>query len=533
MYLKRYFLELSPKWLRRYRIVRVLASFFVFLVLFGCLAGSIRVASAAAFTLTSTAQTETTVTLSWATSSDVWFYSYTGYKSTNVNGPWDEIFSTGDKGKTSYGVDLLSSDTYYYFYIHDSGLLVGYNSNTLQVKTASNPQLMVTDYDYSSATLAWTDYNTYSSLEPFVSYTLQMSSSDQNGPWSAVTSITDSSQKNYRQMGLFHQTYWFRLYDTVGTSGKTQQSFSNVANQTIPYPPLIVITPSVIAVDVNQQVQFSSSVTGGVPPYSNYKWYVNGDVRAGETSPSFSYYPSAEGIYYIKASVQDTLGIPFESDRITINVTTLPETNISASTLTPIVNEQDQFSSYTTGGATPYRYQWYSNGNPEAGATSSSYTFTPTVAGPYNIYLVVQDYHNGTAISNVISITAIPLPLNITISASSLAITTGQQDQFTASASGGVPPYSYQWYSNGNPVVGATSSSYTFAPTAEGTYNINATVQDNSNTIAHSNLVQVKVTSPPLPLLPIIAAIVVIIIVAIVVALVLRNRNRRKQQKTK
>ena len=166
IHLKLDFIEISRVEFPRCRLIRVLASLSVFLLLFGFLVGSARIANAAGFTLTSIARTETTVTLSWSQSSDVWFYSYTLWFSTSVNGPYSSIWSTGDKGETSYGVSGLSSNTDYYFYVADSGLLVNYNSNTLQVTTASNPQLTVTDYDYSSASLAWIDYNTYSSLEP-------------------------------------------------------------------------------------------------------------------------------------------------------------------------------------------------------------------------------------------------------------------------------------------------------------------------------------------------------------------------------
>lgn len=521
-----------------YRFIRVLASLFFLLILSGAMVGSARIANAADFrmldfTLTSTAQTETTITLSWPQSSDVWFYSYTLYESTSVNGPYSNIWSTGNKGTTSYGVSGLSSNTNYYFKVHDSGLLVDYDSNTLQVTTVSNPQLTVTSYDYSSVSLAWTDYNTYSSLEPFVSYTLQTSSSA-SGPWTTVTSITDSSQNSYRQMGLFHQTYWFQLYDTVGLSGNTQASLSNVANVSIPVAPTIVITASVTILDAGQHDQFSSSTTGGVPPYTNYHWYWNGTSFAGATSSSFVFTPPTSGTYNIKASVQDTLGIPIDSNQIMVKVNTLPLISISTSTSTLTVGQPAQFSSSTTGGAAPYSYRWYSNGNPITDATSSSFIFTPTASGTYNIFATVQDNYNGTASSNSIQVT-VTAPLAVNASVSTSALTVGQLAQFSASASGGEPPYNYQWYVNGNPVAGANSSSYIFAPTDAGTYNIYVTIQDNYNGTASSNSVQLTATSSsslPLPLMTIVGLGVIIIVIIVVAALVLRSRGRNKTQKT-
>jgi len=522
-----------------YSLNHVLASLFFLLLLFGAIVGSARIVNAAdlrtgAFTLTSTAQTETTVTLSWSQSTDVWFYSYTLYESTNVNGPYSVVMSTGNKGITSYGVSGLLSNTNYYFYVHDSGLLVNYNSNTLQVTTTSPPQLMMTSFDYSSASLAWTDYNTYSTLEPFVSYTLEMSSSGQSGPWSPVTSITDSSQNNYRQMGLFHQTYWFRLYDTVGPSNGMESSYSNVVNVTIPVAPAIVITASTTTLDAGQPVQFSSSTTGGLPPYSNYRWYSNGTAITGATSSSYVFTPNRSGTYYIKATVQDTLTIPVDSNQIPIVVNPLPIISISTSTSTLTVNQSAQFGSSTSGGVAPYNYRWYSNGNPIEGATSSSFIFIPTDAGIYNIYATVQDYYNGTASSNSIQIT-VTAPLAVNASTSTSAVTVGQLVQLSASADGGAPPYTYQWYLDGNPIAGANSSSYIFAPTSAGTYSIYATIQDNANDTVSSNAIQVTVADSPssLPLTPmIIAAIVVIIIVIIAVSLLLRRSSRNKTQKT-
>jgi hypothetical protein len=54
--------------------------------------------------------------------------------------------------------------------------------------------------------------------------------------------------------------------------------------------------------------------------------------------------------------------------------------------------------------------------------------------------------------------------LSVTISPSNATtIDVGQYLQFSAFASGGAPPYSYQWYSNGIPIPDAASSSFMFA----------------------------------------------------------------------
>lgn len=541
IHLKQNLSRISSSKFPRYRPLTVLASLSLFLLLFCSLLGSAHFAYAFNGNLTCPAETETTATLQWPQSG---FMGFTGYNLfisyTGSNGPWTEITAahTTDVTKTSYGVTGLSSNTNYWFYVVEHGVLgQSGQSNTLQVTTASDPQLdPITTYDYSSATLTWTDSNTYSSLEPFVSYTLQMSSSSSSGPWSTVTSLTDSTQNSFRQMGLFHQQYWFQLYDTVGPSGNTQSSYSNVVEVTIPPPFELNINASLTKLDVSQQDQFSSSATGGLPPYSNYQWYLNGTPITGATSSSYLWTPNKAGTYNVYATAQDTLHIPIDSNTIPIQVNSLPFINISTSTYALNVTQQAQLSSSYGGGASPYSFQWYLNGNPISGATSSSYLWTPTDAGTYSIYATVQDSYNVTASSTSVQVT-VHAQLAINISTSTYALEVGQLAQLSATVTGGNAPYSnYQWYLNGNPIEGATSASYTFTPTDEGTYNIYATAQDNSNTTASSNSVSVSVTPKPssssFPLVPIVIVALVIIIIAIIAgALVLRSRNRNRTQK--
>ncbi|MGB9740815.1 MAG: PKD domain-containing protein, partial [Candidatus Bathyarchaeales archaeon] len=76
-----------------------------------------------------------------------------------------------------------------------------------------------------------------------------------------------------------------------------------------------------------------------------------------------------------------------------------------------IVGQQVTFTSTVTGGTIPYKYQWYLNGNPLSGATSSSWTFTPTSAGIYYVYLKVVDANNNTAQSDTARITVSSIPV--------------------------------------------------------------------------------------------------------------------------
>ena len=67
----------------------------------------------------------------------------------------------------------------------------------------------------------------------------------------------------------------------------------------------------------------------------------------------------------------------------------------------------------------------------------------------------------------------------------SASIKVGEHVVFSSTVTGGIPPYSCQWYLNGNPVLGATSSIWVFMPTISGTYYVYIKVTD-----ANSNMVQ-------------------------------------------
>ncbi|MGD0029623.1 MAG: PKD domain-containing protein [Candidatus Bathyarchaeia archaeon] len=68
------------------------------------------------------------------------------------------------------------------------------------------------------------------------------------------------------------------------------------------------------------------------------------------------------------------------------------------------------FTSNVTGGTPGYSYQWYLVPNPVTGATSPSWTFTPTSPGIYYVYLNVTDSKGRVAISNTARV-VVPPPI--------------------------------------------------------------------------------------------------------------------------
>jgi hypothetical protein len=73
------------------------------------------------------------------------------------------------------------------------------------------------------------------------------------------------------------------------------------------------------------------------------------------------------------------------------------------------------FTSAVSGGASPYFYQWYLDGVLVSGATSATWTFTPSSIGSYAVCLKVNDTLGITATSNNSNITVtfphVPMPI--------------------------------------------------------------------------------------------------------------------------
>ncbi|MCJ7631822.1 PKD domain-containing protein, partial [Candidatus Bathyarchaeota archaeon] len=87
--------------------------------------------------------------------------------------------------------------------------------------------------------------------------------------------------------------------------------------------------------------------------------------------------------------------------------------------------------------------------------------------------------------------------LAVSITPTDITINLGNSVSFSSSVVGGTTPYSYQWYVGGNPVSGATSSSWMYTPPAVGIYYVQLKVTDFRGRFAMSNTARVVVQSIP------------------------------------
>jgi len=113
-------------------------------------------------------------------------------------------------------------------------------------------------------------------------------------------------------------------------------------------------------------------------------------------------------------------------------------------------------------------------------------------ANPYSV--LMDDDHALHAV-----FTYSPPSLSVSINPPSASIFLGDSVSFTSTKSGGTSPYTYQWYLNGAPVSGATSSSWTFKPLSTGTYYVHLKVTDGCNSTAQSGTAKVTVKPSSAP----------------------------------
>jgi gliding motility-associated-like protein len=189
-----------------------------------------------------------------------------------------------------------------------------------------------------------------------------------------------------------------------------------------------------------------NNFSGGTPPYT-YSWSNGG---SGNTQTNLS-----AGTYTV--TVVDNVGC---DTVITISVGNNPGFSASIASYVDASCNGLCDGSVTAQGSDPmatYAYQW-SNGQIVAQANN-------LCAGSY--YCVVTDAATG-CIDTAFATISEPAPVSISISPDT-TICVGSSATISSSATGGTPPYTYNW-SNG-----ATSSSQIVSPTGNVTYTVTAT----------------------------------------------------------
>ena len=87
--------------------------------------------------------------------------------------------------------------------------------------------------------------------------------------------------------------------------------------------------------------------------------------------------------------------------------------------------------------------------------------------------------------------------LSVAISPSYVEMAVSESQVFTSNVTGGNSPYTFQWYLNGTPILGATNSSWTFSPISSGSYSVSLEVIDSLGAFVTSTSASVTAAVPP------------------------------------
>jgi uncharacterized lipoprotein YddW (UPF0748 family) len=113
----------------------------------------------------------------------------------------------------------------------------------------------------------------------------------------------------------------------------------------------------------------------------------------------------------------------------------------------------------------------------------STWTFVP-----YYLDWEISIYAEYTRIVN---------PLSVDVNPTSASLQVGQSQTFTATVSGGIPPYTVIWVDNDTEQVIGSGLSYCFNAVSEGNKQIYAKTTDSQGTTASSVIIPITVSPPP------------------------------------
>lgn len=184
-----------------------------------------------------------------------------------------------------------------------------------------------------------------------------------------------------------------------------------------------------------------------------------------------------------------------------------PVTSVSiVASANPVCAGDDVTLSGTVGGGSaPVLMQWLKDGQPIPGATLSDLVLTDvpaTASGNYELIaqsaLVMSKrspFEDPKVVhSNVVALDVLTPPEGVAIGAD-VALCTGSTLTLTASIAAGSPPFDFQWFKDGLPLVGETNSTLVLP-------NLDALTHDGSYSVEVRNACTVNPVPPVVPAQP-------------------------------
>ncbi|HEY1108494.1 MAG TPA: immunoglobulin domain-containing protein, partial [Opitutaceae bacterium] len=285
-------------------------------------------------------------------------------------------------------------------------------------------------------------------------------------------------------------TYSVRVSNILGSVTSRNATITVTAAT----PATINSHPRAVAVFEGESASFSVSASG---TSLRYQWYKDDVAISNATSSSY---------YISEVRSADVGSYSVAVSNIKGSVTSSPALLTIKAPVAPAITTQPIDRDVTEGNSTSFsvvasgsptlRYQWYFNGTPLASsATSSSYSFTPTLLQAGNYHVVVTN-PAGSVTSRTAKLSIAPQPPPPVVRLSNVTATLGSSfsiSTYVGSSSGAT---SFQWYKNGAPIADATRESYSVSsakPDDAGDYIVVITNSSGSTT---SRVARVTVVQP-------------------------------------
>jgi len=258
-------------------------------------------------------------------------------------------------------------------------------------------------------------------------------------------------------------------------------------------PWFVTQPPANIASSIGSDLTLTTAVGGMV---NNYQWQVSTDGGSTFSNLDTSAIPSAAtasvtlsniqftnaGIY--RLIVTNNAGSSISSNcTVTVSVTPVAPTISTNPVGATVLGGTSYTFNVIVNGTSPLTYQWQNSTDgvtftPITGATSASYTIPSVALSDEGYYLVTVTNVAGSATSTAAQL-VVDQPLAITNQPVGTALNLGASYVLSATAAGKPAP-NYQWYLNGSPIAGATSSTYTIVSASATDAGIYTVIASNS-----------------------------------------------------
>jgi DNA mismatch repair protein MutH len=290
-------------------------------------------------------------------------------------------------------------------------------------------------------------------------------------------------------------------YDVIAVAyfGCTNDT-SRVATVVVSTP--LAITTPIANSDVKCEGQNISYTTGvsGTSPYT-YAWKLNGStVGTNNATYSKSNILTADSGQYI-VSIMGSPACPMVYDTLLLDVNKAPVVNVDPNGASPICIGSNSTLNVTVSNQSSI--EWHKVGAGNTGQTGSTFNFTGvtnTDGGSYFVIARAQPACSDVTSSQVK--VAINAPASIALNPLGSAILEDPAGNYTMNViAAGSGPFTYQWFRQGNPILGATSASYSitnYVPTLDsGSYYCRVTAPAPCSNSVNSTIARVTTIKCP------------------------------------